>query len=172
MVQRRSATFWVSPITEAVGLIRRRALSMSELAMIPALVSLILGICGARQAEAGFPKTVSAEATEPWAEAAVTSAEVAVDAENVIRATSVETSFPAHRPLDIRPGACPNRFGRFFVIGESVLPVSLLGTATFDVNDVDPDTVRLALAGHRGRSIAPSEAPVVADTGTPDEGEP
>ncbi len=72
---------------------------------------------------------------------------------------------------DVMPGSCPNRIGPFFVFGGSI-PVSLLGTATFDVSDVDASTVRLALAGHPGRSISPSEAPVVEDTGTPFAGTP
>lgn len=43
-------------------------------------------------------------------------------------------------PVDIKPGSCPNPFQ---MKAQGVLPVAILGTASFDVNDVDPATVRL-----------------------------
>ncbi len=44
-------------------------------------------------------------------------------------------------PVDIRPGSCPNPLN---CISKGVLPVAILGTADFDVMDIDPATVRLA----------------------------
>jgi len=43
-------------------------------------------------------------------------------------------------PVDIKPGSCPNPFQ---MKNRGVLPVALLGTASFDVGEVDPATVRL-----------------------------
>ena len=58
--------------------------------------------------------------------------------------------------LDIRPGACPNPFK----IGENgVLPVAILGSSLFDIDEIDPATVRLegvgALRGTREDVGAP-----------------
>ncbi len=46
--------------------------------------------------------------------------------------------------LDIRPGACPNRINR---VSRGILPVALVGTADFDVADVDQSTLALARGG-------------------------
>lgn len=43
-------------------------------------------------------------------------------------------------PLDIKPTSCPNPLN---TKSKGVLPVAILGTAEFDVMDVDPATVRL-----------------------------
>jgi hypothetical protein len=43
-------------------------------------------------------------------------------------------------PLDIKPGSCPNPLN---VADEGVTPVAILGTNDFDVNQIDPATVRL-----------------------------
>jgi len=43
-------------------------------------------------------------------------------------------------PIDIKPQSCPNPLN---VKKKGVLPVTILGTAFFDVNDVDPATVEL-----------------------------
>lgn len=40
--------------------------------------------------------------------------------------------------IDIKPGSCPNPLS-----GGGVLPVAILGTEDFDVNQIDPDTVEL-----------------------------
>lgn len=45
--------------------------------------------------------------------------------------------------LDIRPGSCPNRLIR---ASEGVLPVAVLGTGHFDVNQVDRSTLALSRA--------------------------
>ena len=76
--------------------------------------------------------------------------------------------------LDIKPGSCPNSFNPG---SHGVLPVGLLGTAEFDVADVDPNSVRLSRADGVGGSVAPHEGPpgphtVIADVGTPFDGDP
>lgn len=42
--------------------------------------------------------------------------------------------------IDIKPESCPNPLN---VDGKGVLPVAILGTADFDVNEIDPAAVRL-----------------------------
>lgn len=43
-------------------------------------------------------------------------------------------------PVDMKPGSCPNSYN----IGEKgVLPAAILGTDEFDVQDIDPATIRL-----------------------------
>ncbi|NIN69480.1 MAG: hypothetical protein GTO63_33310, partial [Anaerolineae bacterium] len=42
--------------------------------------------------------------------------------------------------LDIKPGSCPNPLN---TRSNAVLPVAILGTDVFDVNDIDPATVML-----------------------------
>jgi len=44
-------------------------------------------------------------------------------------------------PVDVKPGSCPNPIN---VNSHGVLPVAILGTADFDVTQVDPLTVLLA----------------------------
>ena len=46
----------------------------------------------------------------------------------------------ACEPIDIKPQSCPNPLN---VKKKGVLPVAILGTADFDVNEVDPATVEL-----------------------------
>lgn len=66
--------------------------------------------------------------------------------------------------LDIRPGGCPNPLNRN---NHGVLPVALIGSngigkngiLTFDVRDVDVDSVRLSRVDHVGGSVAPHEGP-------------
>jgi hypothetical protein len=43
--------------------------------------------------------------------------------------------------VDVRPGSCPNPLN---CKSKGVLPVAILGTATFDVTQIDPATVQLA----------------------------
>lgn len=61
--------------------------------------------------------------------------------------------------VDIKPGSCPNPFNvKLFenagkndrLATRGVLPVAILGTAEFDVNDIDPSSVRLAGVVPRG----------------------
>jgi len=75
--------------------------------------------------------------------------------------------------LDIKPGGCPNSFNRS---SNGVLPVSLLGTPTFDVHTINKSTVVISRADGVGGSVHPHEGPpgphsVYSDTGTPFEGE-
>ncbi len=76
--------------------------------------------------------------------------------------------------LDIKPGSCPNPFNRK---SHGVLPISILGTAEFDVTTIDLSTVQLTRADGVGGAVAPHEGPpgphsVFEDTATPFEGEP
>ncbi|MHC4416773.1 MAG: hypothetical protein ACYS0G_16000 [Planctomycetota bacterium] len=76
--------------------------------------------------------------------------------------------------LDIRPGGCPNPLSRG---SGGVLPVSILGTADFDVSSIDLATVVMSRADGAGGSVAPHAGPpgphaVIDDTGTPFDGEP
>jgi hypothetical protein len=76
--------------------------------------------------------------------------------------------------LDIRPGACPNVLN---IQSHGVLPVALLGTASFDVSQVDLATIRLTRADGVGGQVAPSfgppgPSPQFADVGTPYGGVP
>ena len=48
---------------------------------------------------------------------------------------------PVEVAVDIRPGSCPNPLN---CRSNGVLPVAILGSATFDVTEIDPATVRLA----------------------------
>ena len=57
---------------------------------------------------------------------------------------------------DIKPGSCPNSFNRS---SNGVLPVALVGTKDFDVNEVDLNTVRLSRADGVGGEVAPHEGP-------------
>ena len=50
------------------------------------------------------------------------------------------TATAVHVFVDIKPGGCPNPFN---VGAMGVLPVAILGTASFDVTTVDPASVRL-----------------------------
>lgn len=58
--------------------------------------------------------------------------------------------------LDIKPGSCPNAFNRG---SHGVLPIALVGTADFDVTQVDRSTVRLERADGVGGQVAPNEGP-------------
>ena len=71
--------------------------------------------------------------------------------------------------LDIKPGGCPNPFNR---TSNGVLPVSLLGTPTFDVHTINKATVVMKRADGVGGSVPPHEGPpgphsVYEDAGTP-----
>ncbi len=76
--------------------------------------------------------------------------------------------------LDIKPGSCPNSFNRR---SNGVLPVSLVGTADFDVSTVNIASLRISRVDCVGGSAAPNEGPkgphtVTEDVATPFEGEP
>jgi hypothetical protein len=52
-----------------------------------------------------------------------------------------EGCFTLHVDVDIKPTSCPNPLN---LKSRGVLPVAILGTATFDVTDIDIATIRLA----------------------------
>lgn len=60
--------------------------------------------------------------------------------------------------IDAKPGGCPNPFN---VNGNGTFPVAILGSDVFDVNDIDPTTVRL-----EGVLQGP-QMPYYADESTP-----
>ncbi len=75
--------------------------------------------------------------------------------------------------LDIKPGSCPNSFNRN---SHGVLPTALVGTGTFDVSQVDLETVGLSRADGVGGTVGPNEGPpgphsTFEDVATPFEGE-
>jgi hypothetical protein len=76
--------------------------------------------------------------------------------------------------LDIKPGSCPNPLNR---CSHGVLPVAIVGTADFDVTQIDVDTLVLTRADGVGGSVVPLMGPPgpgirVEDVATPFEGEP
>jgi len=83
----------------------------------------------------------------------------------------VET--PLIVPADIKPGSCPNPLNRK---SKGVLPVALVGTATFDVSQVELSTLQLSRADGEGKSVKALEGPrgphsVIEDVAAPVEGE-
>ncbi|MHC4060217.1 MAG: GLUG motif-containing protein [Planctomycetota bacterium] len=60
--------------------------------------------------------------------------------------------------VDIKPGGCPNPLN---LVSRGVLPVAVLGTEDFDVNDIDPVSVRLAGAPSVRSSYEDVAAPAV-----------
>ncbi|MCH7813755.1 MAG: hypothetical protein IID40_07005, partial [Planctomycetes bacterium] len=62
----------------------------------------------------------------------------------------------ANPSLDVKPGSCPNPFN---VRRRGVLPVALVGSATFDAAAVDVSSVRLARADGVGGQAVPSDGP-------------
>ncbi|MCH8913279.1 MAG: hypothetical protein IIA33_06880 [Planctomycetes bacterium] len=76
-------------------------------------------------------------------------------------------------PLDIKPGSCPNPMNTH---SNGVVPVSVLGTDTFDASEIIISTVQICRADGVGSCVSPNEGPpgphsVLDDTGTPFEGE-
>jgi len=76
--------------------------------------------------------------------------------------------------LDIKPGSCPNPLNRN---SHGVLPVAIVGTANFDVVQIDVDTLLLTRADGVGGSVPPLMGPpgpgiCVEDVATPFDGEP
>ena len=71
--------------------------------------------------------------------------------------------------LDIKPGSCPNPLNRK---SKGVLPVAILGSADFDVTQLDVSTLQLARADGVGTPVDPNEGPPgphseFEDVGTP-----
>jgi hypothetical protein len=68
---------------------------------------------------------------------------------------SVKTALSAH--IDVKPGSCPNSFN---VKQKGNLPVAILGSAGFDVTDIDPSTIMLnGVPRTGGVSISDSAMP-------------
>lgn len=67
---------------------------------------------------------------------------VAIDvpAADLVRHLVTPLALELQVPVDVKPGSCPNPLS---VGSRGVLPAAILGTATFDVTEVDPATVRL-----------------------------
>lgn len=63
-----------------------------------------------------------------------------------------------HVNIDVKPTSCPNPLN---VKGNGVLPVAILGSDDFDVNDIDVSLVRLAGVAPLRSSIEDVAAPVV-----------
>ena len=75
--------------------------------------------------------------------------------------------------LDIKPGSCPNSFNS---LSKGRLPVALVGTAEFDIMEVDLLSVTISRADGIGGSVVPNEGPpgphsTYEDVATPFEGE-
>jgi len=75
--------------------------------------------------------------------------------------------------IDIKPGSCPNPFNSN---SRGVLPIALVGTESFDVNNVDISSLQLVRADGVGGSVFPNEGPpgphtTIDDAATPFNGE-
>ncbi len=75
--------------------------------------------------------------------------------------------------LDIKPGSCPNSYNRN---SHGVLPVALVGSESFDLSQVDLDSLLLVRTDGEGGSVAPNFGPpgphpTIDDVATPFEGE-
>lgn len=71
--------------------------------------------------------------------------------------------------FDIKPGSCPNPLNRR---SQGVLPAAVLGTADYDVSNIDLSSVMLSRADGVGGSVSPLEGPpgphsTYEDVGTP-----
>ncbi len=71
--------------------------------------------------------------------------------------------------LDIKPGSCPNPLNR---VSRGFLPVALVGTAGFDVTQVDLSSLVLVRKDDVGGAVSPNEGPpgphsVFKDAATP-----
>jgi len=96
--------------------------------------------------------------------------------DNICAAQAADVCFPLCESdffLDIKPGSCPNSFNRN---SHGVLPTALVGTGSFDVSQVDLETVLLSRADGVGGTVAPNEGPpgphsTIEDVATPFEGD-
>jgi probable HAF family extracellular repeat protein len=66
--------------------------------------------------------------------------------------------------LDIKPGSCPNPLNTN-TQGKGRLPMAILGTDTFDVNEIEVDSISIA------GTVLPVRTPVIEDVGTPLDGQ-
>jgi hypothetical protein len=62
--------------------------------------------------------------------------------------------------LDIKPGSCPNPLNTN-TQGKGRLPMAILGTSSFDVNDIDPLSIKIE------EVIFPLKTPSIEDVATP-----
>ena len=84
-----------------------------------------------------------------------------------------EATEPPAGDLDIKPGSCPNSFNRN---SHGVLPVALVGTAGFDVTQVDLGSLLLCRKDQQAGCVAPNFGPpgphpTIDDVATPFEGD-
>jgi hypothetical protein len=75
--------------------------------------------------------------------------------------------------LDIKPGSCPNPFN---ARSKGVVPVAIVGSESFDVMQIDVDSLVLARADGVGGTVAPltgrrESSAHIADVATPFDGE-
>lgn len=75
--------------------------------------------------------------------------------------------------LDIKPGSCPNPVNPR---GKGVVPMSIVGSESFDVTQIDSDTLRLRRADSVGGIVTPLSGPpgpgiTTADVATPFTGD-
>jgi hypothetical protein len=70
--------------------------------------------------------------------------------------------------VDIKPGSCPNGFNPQMV---GTVPVSIVGTPSFNANQIDPASVRLSRVDCVGGGAAPTRWDL-KDTATPFDGMP
>jgi len=66
--------------------------------------------------------------------------------------------------LDIKPGDCPNPLNTN-TRGKGVLPMAILGTESFDVNDINADSIKI------NETVLPVHTPRIEDVSAPAEGE-
>ncbi|MHC4445581.1 MAG: hypothetical protein ACYTF1_09615 [Planctomycetota bacterium] len=67
---------------------------------------------------------------------------------------------PTNISLDIKPGSCPNPLNTN-TKGKGRLPMAILGTEDFDVNDIDPDSIKIA------EVVLPQKTPSIEDVSAP-----
>jgi hypothetical protein len=72
-------------------------------------------------------------------------------------------------PLDVKPGACPNRYNPR---GKGYLRVAILGTPEFDAEQIDLGSLQLGRGDCAGEWVMPNEGPPgpgtkILDVGTP-----
>ncbi len=72
-----------------------------------------------------------------------------------VHVISVKTMINAN--IDVKPGSCPNSFN---VNNKGVLPVAILGSAGFDVSNIDPSTVTL-------NGVSPNNSGSISDVSMP-----
>ncbi|MHC4797436.1 MAG: hypothetical protein ACYTF1_12405 [Planctomycetota bacterium] len=95
----------------------------------------------------------------------VNSGEGGVTTISVINQTFSQDSKPIiKQSLDIKPGSCPNPLNTN-TRGKGRLPMAILGTETFDVSEIDKDSISI------NGMISPVLMPKIDDVGTPFEGE-